>query len=159
MLAYAGGAVLTMLADTMMPDAFEHGGPLVGVVTTVGFGVGFFANANHMASLLLISLPFIAALDATPAFILLAGIYIGAQYGGATSAITTLVEMKMPGPNRIRSWAIPVQNGSVIGMELRLMSSDNPRARNMPASVTMKLGTLSRVVSSPITPMPSATTG
>lgn len=40
-LAFAGGAVLTMLADTMMPEAFEHGGPLVGIVTTVGFGVGF----------------------------------------------------------------------------------------------------------------------
>jgi O-antigen ligase len=33
-------------------------------VTSVGFGVGFFANVNHMASLLLISLPFIAALAA-----------------------------------------------------------------------------------------------
>ena len=33
-------------------------------LTNVGFGVGFFANANHMASLLLISLPFIAALAA-----------------------------------------------------------------------------------------------
>lgn len=40
-LGFAGGAVLTMLADTMMPEAFAHGGRLVGVVTTVGFGVGF----------------------------------------------------------------------------------------------------------------------
>lgn len=31
-------------------------------VTNFGFGVGFFANANHMATLLLLSLPFIAAL-------------------------------------------------------------------------------------------------
>ena len=31
-------------------------------ITNFGLGVGFFANANHMASLLLISLPFIAAL-------------------------------------------------------------------------------------------------
>ena len=30
--------------------------------TNIGLGVGFFANANHMATLLLISLPFIAAL-------------------------------------------------------------------------------------------------
>ena len=37
-LAFAGGAVLTMLADTMMPEAFEHGGPLVGLATTLGFG-------------------------------------------------------------------------------------------------------------------------
>ena len=31
-------------------------------VSNFGLGVGFFANANHMATLLLISLPFIAAL-------------------------------------------------------------------------------------------------
>ncbi len=31
-------------------------------ITNLGHGVGFFANANHMASLLLVSLPFIAAL-------------------------------------------------------------------------------------------------
>ena len=35
------GAILTMLADTMMPEAFEHGGKLVGVVTTLGFAVAF----------------------------------------------------------------------------------------------------------------------
>jgi zinc transporter, ZIP family len=40
-LAFAGGAVLTMLADTMMPQAFEHGGKLTGVVTTFGFVVAF----------------------------------------------------------------------------------------------------------------------
>jgi ZIP family zinc transporter len=35
--SFAGGAILTMLADTMMPEAYEHGGPVVGVVTTLGF--------------------------------------------------------------------------------------------------------------------------
>jgi ZIP family zinc transporter len=40
-LAFAGGAILTMLADTMMPEAFEHGGRLVGVVTTFGFALAF----------------------------------------------------------------------------------------------------------------------
>ena len=35
--SFAGGAILTMLADTMMPEAYEHGGPIVGVVTTLGF--------------------------------------------------------------------------------------------------------------------------
>ena len=39
--AFAGGAVLTMLADTMMPEAFEHGGPTVGLMTTLGFGLAF----------------------------------------------------------------------------------------------------------------------
>ena len=44
-LAFAGGAVLTMLADTMMPEAFENGGKLVGVVTTLGFGLAFAISA------------------------------------------------------------------------------------------------------------------
>jgi ZIP family zinc transporter len=44
-LAFAGGAVLTMLADTMMPEAFEHGGKLVGVFTTVGFAIAFAISA------------------------------------------------------------------------------------------------------------------
>ena len=39
--AFAGGAVLTMLADTMMPEAYEHGGPAVGLMTTLGFGLAF----------------------------------------------------------------------------------------------------------------------
>jgi ZIP family zinc transporter len=40
-LTFAAGAILTMLADTMMPEAYEHGGKLVGVVTTLGFAVAF----------------------------------------------------------------------------------------------------------------------
>jgi ZIP family zinc transporter len=40
-LAFAAGAILTMLANTMMPDAFKHGGKLVGVVTTLGFAVAY----------------------------------------------------------------------------------------------------------------------
>jgi ZIP family zinc transporter len=40
-LAFAGGAILTMLADTMMPEAFEHGGRYVGLATTAGFGLAF----------------------------------------------------------------------------------------------------------------------
>ena len=40
-LAFAAGAILTMLADTMMPEAFEHGGTLAGVMTTLGFAVAF----------------------------------------------------------------------------------------------------------------------
>jgi ZIP family zinc transporter len=40
-LAFAAGAILTMLADTMMPEAFKHGGRLVGVVSTLGFAVAY----------------------------------------------------------------------------------------------------------------------
>ncbi len=38
-LAFAGGAILTMLADTMMPEAFEFGGNKVGLLTTFGFAL------------------------------------------------------------------------------------------------------------------------
>ena len=44
-LAFAGGAILTMLADTMMPEAFRHGGKLVGVFTTLGFATAFAISA------------------------------------------------------------------------------------------------------------------
>jgi ZIP family zinc transporter len=44
-LAYAGGAILTMLADTMMPEAFERGGRLTGLATTLGFAVAFAITA------------------------------------------------------------------------------------------------------------------
>ena len=40
-LTFAAGAILTMLASTMMPEAFKHGGKLVGVVTTLGFAVAY----------------------------------------------------------------------------------------------------------------------
>jgi len=35
--AFAAGAVLTMLSDVMMPEAFEHGGKIVGLLATLGF--------------------------------------------------------------------------------------------------------------------------
>jgi len=37
--AFAGGAVLTMLANSMMPEAYEHGGKAVGLMTVLGFFV------------------------------------------------------------------------------------------------------------------------
>lgn len=40
-LAFAGGAILTMLATSMMPEAYEHSGRIVGVVTVMGFFVAF----------------------------------------------------------------------------------------------------------------------
>lgn len=44
-LTFAAGAILTMLSDTMMPEAYEHGGKLVGVLATLGFAVAF---TTHM---------------------------------------------------------------------------------------------------------------
>jgi zinc transporter, ZIP family len=40
-LAFAGGAVLASLADTLMPEAFEHGRPLNSFATGLGFFVSF----------------------------------------------------------------------------------------------------------------------
>ncbi len=34
---FAGGAILMMLANTMIPEAYEHGGKLAGVFTVLGF--------------------------------------------------------------------------------------------------------------------------
>jgi zinc transporter, ZIP family len=40
--SFTAGAILTMLASTMMPEAHEEGGAVVGVVTALGFLVAFF---------------------------------------------------------------------------------------------------------------------
>jgi zinc transporter, ZIP family len=40
-LAFAGGAVLASLADTLMPEAFEHGRPWNSFATGAGFFVSF----------------------------------------------------------------------------------------------------------------------
>ena len=39
--AFAAGALLTMLTDTMVPEAYEFGGPSTGLVTVLGFSVAF----------------------------------------------------------------------------------------------------------------------
>jgi ZIP family zinc transporter len=44
MFSFAGGAILTMLATSMMPEAYEHAGRAVGMVTVLGFAVAFAIN-------------------------------------------------------------------------------------------------------------------
>ncbi len=44
MFAFAGGAILTMLSTSMMPEAYEHAGRTVGLATTLGFAVAFGIN-------------------------------------------------------------------------------------------------------------------
>lgn len=39
--AFAAGAILAMLADTMMPEAYEEGGFSIGILTVLGFLVAF----------------------------------------------------------------------------------------------------------------------
>jgi ZIP family zinc transporter len=42
--AFAAGAILTMLADTMLPEATESGGSAVGLVTVLGFTLAFLLS-------------------------------------------------------------------------------------------------------------------
>ncbi|HEU0132482.1 MAG TPA: ZIP family zinc transporter [Mycobacteriales bacterium] len=42
--AFAAGAILTMLADTMLPEATENGGPVVGLATVLGFTLAFLLS-------------------------------------------------------------------------------------------------------------------
>lgn len=39
MLALAAGSILAMLADTVFPEAFKNGGPVVAMATAVGFAL------------------------------------------------------------------------------------------------------------------------
>ena len=43
-LSFAAGATPTMLADTMMPEAFEEGGKLVGLFTVLGFALAVWLS-------------------------------------------------------------------------------------------------------------------
>ncbi len=47
--AVSGGALLAMLASTMMPEAYELGGGSVAFSTIMGFLTGFFISAPHLA--------------------------------------------------------------------------------------------------------------
>jgi zinc transporter, ZIP family len=42
--AFAAGAILTMLADTMFPEAYAGGGKGVGLATLLGFALAFFLS-------------------------------------------------------------------------------------------------------------------
>jgi ZIP family zinc transporter len=42
--AFAAGAILTMLADTMLPEAVEHAGSVVGLATVLGFAAAFLLS-------------------------------------------------------------------------------------------------------------------
>ncbi|MBO8126205.1 MAG: hypothetical protein H0Z38_03100 [Firmicutes bacterium] len=48
LLAFAGGSVLAMLADTMLPEAFRQGGSIISVVTVAGFMLSFVFSRLQM---------------------------------------------------------------------------------------------------------------
>lgn len=49
-LTFAGGAILMMLANTMIPEAYEHGGRLTGVFTVLGFLLAVWIAALETAA-------------------------------------------------------------------------------------------------------------
>ena len=46
-LSFAGGAILTMLADTMMPEAYEHAHDAAGLITVLGFLIAFLLSKSQ----------------------------------------------------------------------------------------------------------------
>lgn len=46
-LAFAAGAVLAMLSETMFPEAYEHGGQAVGLVTVFGFALALLISETQ----------------------------------------------------------------------------------------------------------------
>jgi zinc transporter, ZIP family len=41
---FAGGAILAMLAESMVPEAYEKGGRSVGLATALGFAMSAFLS-------------------------------------------------------------------------------------------------------------------
>ncbi|MET0519294.1 MAG: tripartite tricarboxylate transporter permease [Burkholderiaceae bacterium] len=76
-------------ALTLQNLLYAFGGAVLGTLIGVLPGLGPVATIAML-------LPSIYALDATPALIMLAGIYYGAQYGGSTTAIL----INVPGESR-----------------------------------------------------------
>ena len=47
-LGIAGGAILAMLAETMMPEAYENGGYHISLATVAGFLIAFILGLEHL---------------------------------------------------------------------------------------------------------------
>ena len=43
-LAFAGGAVLASLVDTLAPEAFSEGGPVIALASAAGFVTGYLLS-------------------------------------------------------------------------------------------------------------------
>jgi O-antigen ligase len=97
--------------------------------TNVGRGVGFFANANHMAILLVITIPFLAAIAASQrraglqrytaaatvaagiAILVLVGIFLNrslAGYGLGLAVLPFSALILLPAGSRMRPWSIGI---------------------------------------------------
>lgn len=114
--------------------------------TNLGSAVGFFANANHMAILLVIGLPFVAALAAEVrgrgvqrssallailgmiALLLIAGIILNGSFAGFSLLVPVLAAsllIILPPASRLRKFAMLLSALSLIGA-VALMATTSP---------------------------------
>jgi len=47
--AFAAGALLVMLTDSMIPESFEHGGNETGLASVFGFGLALATTLAQLA--------------------------------------------------------------------------------------------------------------
>lgn len=124
--ALLGGAVAGTMLGALQVAGWRAGSTwYLYPETSVGLGVGFFANANHMASLLVIAIPFVAAIAAAArsrntqrylallmvlgalAVVLLVGIALNGSLAGYLLTITAIPAsalILLPPGNRSRLW-------------------------------------------------------
>jgi len=116
--------------------------------TNVGAGVGFFANANHMAILLVVSLPFLAAIAATArranvqrysaalaltvgiALVVMVGLALNgslAGYGLALPVAAASALILLPSSSPLRTWTAVLATvlviGAIVGLEVTSIGS------------------------------------
>ncbi|HEX4801732.1 MAG TPA: O-antigen ligase family protein [Sphingomicrobium sp.] len=116
--------------------------------TNVGAGVGFFANANHMAILLVVSLPFLAAIAATArrsnvqrysavlaltigiALVVMVGLALNrslAGYGLALPVLAASALIVLPSSSPLRIWAVVLASllviAAIFGLEVTSIGS------------------------------------
>jgi O-antigen ligase len=125
--ALVAGAVAGILLGALQVASAGPGSPwYLYAETNIGLGVGFFANANHMASLLVIALPFVAAIAAAGrgrniqrysallsvltgvALVLIVGIALNGSLAGYVLAVPVLAAsalIVLPSASQLRRWA------------------------------------------------------
>jgi O-antigen ligase len=124
--------------------------------TSFGFAVGFFANANHMATLLVITLPFLAALLAAArgrnlqrysallaivagiALVIAVGIVLNRSLAGYLLALPVIAAsalILMPARSRLRQWALLVAGLCLVG-GLGALESTSIRSGTIGAEAT-----------------------
>lgn len=116
--------------------------------TNIGSAVGFFANANHMATLLVVTLPFLAAIAASAkganmqrysavvaltsgiALVIMVGLALNgslAGYGLTLPVLAASALIVLPANSRLRIWAVALAGAllvaAIAGLELSSIGS------------------------------------